>query len=81
MVLQQALILKWQLRMFNEYFSSVFTHENITFLAVDSTGTPLLSDVIEFTPEVVCNKIMNLHSSKSSGPDVWPIPVIIKSCG
>ena len=63
--------------MFNKYISSVFTCEDITSLpVVNPTGTPLLSDSIEFTPEMVYNKIKSLHNSKSSEPDGWPIPII-----
>jgi len=48
--------------LFNNYFSSVFTDEDTTtFPAVDLTGTPLINDSIEFTPEMVYNKIMSLH--------------------
>jgi len=63
--------------MFNNYFSSVFTCENtISLPTSDSTGTPLISDSIEFTPELVHNKIMSLPNSKSPGPDSWPIGII-----
>ena len=63
--------------LFNEYFSSVFTCEDITSIpTVDSTGSPLLNDSIEITPTVVLNKLMALQSSKSPGPDGWPITII-----
>ena len=63
--------------MLNDYFASVFTCEDTTFFpTVDQIGSPLLSDSIEFTPEVIYNKIMNLHNSKNPGPDDWPIPII-----
>ena len=63
--------------LFNVYFSSIFTDKDTTsFPAVDLTGTPLISNSIEFTPEMVCNKIMSLHNSKSPGPHGWPIPII-----
>ena len=40
-----------------DYFSSVFTDEDSTSLpAVDPTGTLLISNSVEFTPEMVCNK-------------------------
>ena len=63
--------------LFNEYFSSVFTCEDITSIPiVDSTGSPLLNDSIEITPAVVLNKLMALQNSKSPGPDGWLITII-----
>ena len=63
--------------MFNDYFSSVFTREDTSsFPVTDTTSTPLISDSIEFTPEIVNNKILSLPNSKSPGPDGWPIPLI-----
>ena len=47
-----------------------------SFPAVDPIGSPLISDLIEFTPELVYSKIMNLHNSKNPRPDGWPIPII-----
>ena len=67
--------------MLNDYFSSVFTSEDTTsFPVADPTGSPLISDSIEFTPEVVYSKIMSLHNSKNPGPDGWPIPIIKSVC-
>ena len=37
---------------------------------------PLIPDSIEFTPELIHNKIMNLPNSKSPWPDGWPIEII-----
>ena len=52
--------------MFNEYFSSVFTCEDTSSLPViDTTSAPLISDSIEFTPEIVNEKILNLSNNKS----------------
>ena len=63
--------------LFNEYFSSVFTCEDITSIpTVDSTGSPLLNDSIEITPAVALNKLMALQNSKSPGPNGWPITII-----
>ena len=43
--------------MLNDYFSSVFTCEDTTFFpAVDQISSPLISDSIEFTPEVFVTK-------------------------
>ena len=59
------------------FLYSVFTSEDTTFFpAIERIGSPLISDSIEFTPEVIYNKIMNLHNSKIPGPDGWPIPII-----
>ena len=66
---------------FNEYFSSVFTVEDTTTIpTVHSVCSPPVIDSIDITPEVVLNKITNLQSGKSSGPDGWPVQ-IIKSMG
>ena len=63
--------------LFNEYFSTVFTCEDITNIpTVDSTGSPLLDDFIEITPTVVFNKLMALQNNKSPGPEGWPITII-----
>ena len=63
--------------LFNEYFSTVFTYEDITGIPiVDSTGSPLLNDSIEITPAVVLKKLMVLQNSKSPGPDGWLITII-----
>ena len=50
---------------------------NTKFLqcTVDPSGSP---ESINFTPEIVYDKIMTIHNSKSPGPDGWPI-LIIKS--
>ena len=77
MVLQQVLTLKWQPCSRTNFL--VFLPAKIattSFPAVDPIGSPLISDSIEFTPEVVYSKIMNLHNSKNPRPDGWPIPII-----
>ena len=62
---------------FNEYFSSVFTVEDTTTIpTVHSVCSPPVIDSIDITPEVVLNKITNLQSGKSSGPDGWPVQII-----
>jgi len=59
---------------FNQYFSSVFTCEDTASIPiVDSTSFPPLDDSIEITPEIVFSKLTALQSSKSPGPDGWPI--------
>ena len=67
--------------LFNNYFSTVFTNEDITSTpAIDPNGSPPISESIDFTPDIVLDKIMNMHNNKSPGPDGWPIS-IIKSVG
>ena len=67
--------------LFNDYFSSVFTCEDTnTIPTTDASGTPPITDSIDITPEIILSKIANLQSSKSPGPDGWPIQVI-KSMG
>ena len=69
-VLQQVLMLKWQ--PCSRTIFLVFLPAKIvttSFPAVDPIGSPLISDLIEFTPEVVYSKIMKLHNSKNPRPD------------
>jgi len=67
--------------LFNNYFSTVFTNEDTTsILATDPTGSTPIPESIYFTPDIVFEKIMNIHNNKSPGPDGWPIS-IIKSVG
>ena len=59
------------------FLYSVFTCEDTTFFpAIDQISSPLISDSIVFTPEVIYNKIINLHNSKIPGPDGCPFPII-----
>ena len=63
--------------LFNKYFATVFTCEDIKNIpTVDLTGSPLLDDSIEITPTVVFDKLMALQNNKSPGPDRWPITII-----
>ena len=67
--------------LFNNYFSTVFTNENIASTpAIDPNGSLPISESIDFTPDIVLDKIMNMHNNKSPGRDGWPIS-IIKSVG
>jgi len=60
--------------LFNDYFSSVFTTEDSSFIPmVCSSTSPPVVDFIDITPDIVSNKIMNLQNGKSPGPDGWPI--------
>ena len=59
----------------NSYFSSVFTSENTNTIS-DPSSALLIDDSIDITPDIVLSKITNLNSSKSPGPDGWPIQII-----
>jgi len=64
-------------KLFNDYFSSVFTHEDtnpIPTLKSDDQPPPI--HTFQFTPVTVFNKITNLKSGKSPGPDGWPTQII-----
>ena len=65
--------------LFNNYFSTVFTSEDITSIPVID---PIVSTSIPESPhgDIVFDKIMNMHNNKSPGPDGWPIS-LIKSVG
>ena len=64
----------------NSYFSSVFTHENLTKIPTleSKDDTPQLDDMA-ISPSMVCSVIAKLKSEKSTGPNGWPIEVI-KQC-
>ena len=64
----------------NSYFSSVFTHENLTNIPTleSKDDTPQLDDMA-ISPSMVCSVITKLKSEKSTGPNGWPIEVI-KQC-
>ena len=47
---------------------------------VCSSDSPPVVDSIDITPTIVFDKVMNLQSGKSAGPDGWPIQ-LIKSVG
>ena len=47
---------------------------------VCSSDSPPVVDSIDITPDIVLDKVMNLQSDKSPGPDGWPIQ-LIKSVG
>ena len=57
--------------------TSYFTCEDTTTLPTTYTScAPPITDSIDITPEIILIKIQNLQSSKSPGPDGWPIQVI-----
>jgi len=58
--------------LFNNYFSTVFTNEDTTSIpAIDSTGSTPIPESIDFTQDIVFDKIMKMHNNKSQGPDGW----------
>ena len=64
-------------KLFNDYFSSVFTHEDtysIPTLQSDDQPPPI--HTFQFTPVSVLNKITNMKSGKSPGPDGCPTQII-----
>jgi len=66
---------------FNDFFSSVFVNEDPNTVPTFSSnidGLPILSN-IEVTSATVFDKLQNLKSDKSPGPDGWP-SVILKNC-
>ena len=61
----------------NDCFSSVFTVEDTTTIpTAHTTASTSATDSIDFTPNIVFSKVMNLQSGKSPGPDGWPIEII-----
>ena len=69
-----------KVEIFNNFFTSVFTNENISSLPTFTLDTtvPILSDV-DITPHMVLEKLRAIHAYKSPGPDGWPTK-IIKEC-
>ena len=64
--------------LFNNYFSTVFTSEDITSIPViDPIVSTSIPESIDFTSDIIFDKIINM---KSPGPDGWPIS-LIKSVG
>ena len=65
----------------NEYFSSVFTTENISSLPVPFTkfegNTSEHLGQLFVTPEIISNKIKKMKDNKSPGIDVIP-PKLLK---
>jgi len=57
-------------KLLNDYFSSVFTHEDTNSIpTLQSDDQPPPIHTFQFTPVSVLNKITNLKSDKSPGPD------------
>ena len=66
---------------FNNFFSSVFVHEDSNTVPTFTTGRDDLTTLsyITVTPAIVFDKLHSLKSNKSPGPDGWP-PVILRNC-
>ena len=71
---------KEKANMFNNYFSSVFTHEDLTHIPAKPKRqvTEVLDD-INFTVADVCQLLQKLKVSKSPGPDNIH-PRVLKEC-
>ena len=55
--------------LFNNYFTSVFTHEELSTIPVLQLETqPPLIGPLHITPELVLGNLTNLKSGKSPGP-------------
>ena len=64
----------------NSYFSSVFTHEDLSNIPNFEVNEDIpLLDNISISPFIVWREINKLKSEKSVGPDGWPIQVL-KQC-
>ena len=69
-----------KVEIFNNFFTSVFTNENISSLPAFNLdmAVPALSDIV-ITPDRVLEKLKLIQTCKSPGPDGWP-PRVIKEC-
>ena len=61
-------------KLFNDFFTSVFTHEDTSSIPSFSLDReiPILI-FITVTPSIVYDKLRNLKSDKSPGPEGWPV--------
>ena len=67
---------------FNKYFYSVFTKENMShFDSLKSSVkfSPSLIDSVEFSPAIVYEHLCNIDASKACGPDLLP-GFLLKHC-
>ena len=63
---------KEKTQVLNDYFTSVFTRENLEYIPEISTyGVNDQLSYIEITPEIVRVKLGNLNPNKSPGYDLW----------
>ena len=61
-------------KLFNDFFTSVFTHEDTSSMPSFSLDreAPILNS-ITVTPSIVYDKLRNIKSDKSPGPEGWPV--------
>ena len=78
MVTKSSMIFLYKAIAFNQFFTSVFVHEDCSNLPSFPIGhhVPPLCD-IDVSPSIIYNKLRLLNGCKSSGPDGWP-PVALK---
>ena len=60
-------------KLLNDFFTSVFTHEDTSSmpsLSLDREA-PILSS-IKVTPSIIYSKLKDIKSEKSPGPEGWP---------
>jgi len=62
--------------MFNDYFSSIFTDDNNCIPIHSSNNPPPSSNTVLITPQLVFNKLTNLKSGRSPGPNGWLTEII-----
>ena len=58
----------------NKYFTSVFTQENLSTIPSFTLGVsvpPL--QTVTITPHIVYKKLVDINTSKSPGPNGWPL--------
>ena len=61
-------------KIFNDCFTSVFTHEDTSFMPTFQLNTDIsVLDSITASPSIVYNKLKNLKDNKSPGPKDWPV--------
>ena len=60
-------------KLFNEFFTSVFTHKDTSFIPTFQLNkeVPVLDSIT--TSSIIYNKLKNLKHNKSSGPEGWPV--------
>ena len=61
-------------KLFNDFFTSVFTHEDTSSMPSFSLDreAPILNS-ITVTPSIIYDKLRNIKSDKSPGPEGWPV--------
>ena len=61
-------------KMFNEFFTSVFTHEDTSSIpSFHLNRSVLVLDTITISPSTVYTKLINLKPDKSPGPEGRPV--------